>query len=209
MIEVLETPARATYDGAMGRKRGTGKAAIAAEAWAAVLDLAFGQRNRFLAILQEFGLTPGDLRALFALDHDTPRPMRTLAATWACDASNVTWMVDRLETRGLVERRTLSSDRRVKTVVLTPLGASTKAELLTRLHEPPADFAALDRDTLEVLRDALTKLPPSLRNTGPHPAAATAAPHDRVHRPTTIPAGPDRLPHPRRASHRRLPSEAP
>src|SRR5438128_7652177 len=116
MIEVLETSARATYDGTMGRKRGTGKAAIAAEAWAAVLDLAFGQRNRFFAILQEFGLTPGDLRALFALDYDTPRPMRTLARVWACDASNVTWMVDRLETRGLVERRMLTSDRRVKTV---------------------------------------------------------------------------------------------
>jgi len=31
-----------------------------------------GQRNRFFRILQEFGLTPGDLRALFALDQDTP-----------------------------------------------------------------------------------------------------------------------------------------
>jgi DNA-binding MarR family transcriptional regulator len=209
MIEALETSAMATYDGAMGRTRGTGKAAIAAEAWAAVLDLAFGQRNRFLAILQEFGLTPGDLRALFALDQETPRPMRTLAATWACDASNVTWIVDRLETRGLVERRTLASDRRVKTVVLTPLGARTKAELLTRLHEPPADFAALDRDALEALRDALARLPPSLRTSGPHPPAATAAPHDPVRRPTTVPALPDRLPRPRRASHRPLPREAP
>jgi MarR family transcriptional regulator, organic hydroperoxide resistance regulator len=209
MIEVLETSARATCDGTMGRTRGTGKAAIAAEAWAAVLDLAFGQRKRFLIILQEFGLIPGDLRALFALDHDTPRPMRTLAATWACDASNVAWMVDRLETRGLVERRTLPSDRRVKTVVLTPLGARTKAELLTRLHEPPPDFAALDRDTLEALRDALTKLPPSLRTAGPHPPATTAAPHDPLHRPTTVPAGPDRLPCPRRVSRPPLPREAP
>jgi MarR family transcriptional regulator, organic hydroperoxide resistance regulator len=178
MIEVLETSARATYDGTMGRKRGTGKAAIAAEAWAAVLDLAFGQRNRFLAILQEFGLTPGNLRALFALDQETPRPMRTLARVWACDASNVTWMVDRLETRGLVERRTLPSDRRVKTVVLTPLGARTKAELLGRLHEPPADFLALNRATLEALRDALARLPASLRTPGPHwPAPAAAGPH--------------------------------
>jgi DNA-binding MarR family transcriptional regulator len=66
--------------------------------------------------------------------------MRALARAWACDASNVTWMVDRLESRGLVERRMLPSDRRVKTVALTPLGASTKAELFTRLNEPPADF---------------------------------------------------------------------
>jgi DNA-binding MarR family transcriptional regulator len=88
--------------------------------------------------------------------------MRTLARAWGCDASNVTWTVDRLERRGLVERRMLPSDRRVKTVVLTPLGASTKAELFTRLHEPPADLLALDRATLLALRDALHRLPASL-----------------------------------------------
>jgi DNA-binding MarR family transcriptional regulator len=69
-------------------------------------------RYCFFRILQEFGLTPGDLRALFALDGDHPRPMRTLAQAWGCDASNATWMVDRLETRGLVERRMLPPDRR-------------------------------------------------------------------------------------------------
>jgi DNA-binding MarR family transcriptional regulator len=151
----------------MSNKRDGGKAAIAAEAWGALLDLTMGQRNRFFGILQEFGLTPGDLRALFALDQEPPRPMRTLARAWACDASNVTWMVDRLERRGLVERQMLASDRRVRTVALTPLGASTKAELFTRLHEPPADFLALDRATLQALRDALAGLPASLRTSGP------------------------------------------
>ena len=166
MIEVLETPAGTAYDAGMDGRRGRSKAAVAAEAWAALLDLTMGQRTRFFRILQEFGLTPGDLRALSALDHDTPRPMRTLAQAWACDASNVTWMVDRLETRGLVERRMLPSDRRVKTVALTPLGTRTKAELFTRLHEPPTDFLTLDRATLEALRDALAQLPDSVRAPG-------------------------------------------
>jgi DNA-binding MarR family transcriptional regulator len=141
-------------------------AALAAEAWGAVLGLAMGQRDRFFQVLQSFGLTPGDLRALVVLDARNPRPMRALALAWRCDASNVTWMVDRLETRGLVERRMLPTDRRVKTVVLTPAGARTKAELFERLQEPPDDFLALDRATLEALRDALAKLPPSLLATG-------------------------------------------
>ncbi|HEX8133392.1 MAG TPA: MarR family transcriptional regulator [Actinomycetes bacterium] len=159
----------------MSEKRGGPKAAIAAEAWGALLDLTMGQRNRFFGILQEFGLTRGDLRALSTLDQETPRSMRTLARAWACDASNVTWMVDRLERRGLVERRMLPSDRRVKPVALTPLGAATKAELLARLQEPPADFLALDRTTLQTLRDALARLPASLRATGP-----LERPSDRV-----------------------------
>jgi DNA-binding MarR family transcriptional regulator len=149
-------------------KRDGSKAAIASDAWGALLDLTMGQRGRFFGILQEFGLTPGDLRALSALDQEAPRRMRALARAWACDASNVTWMVDRLESRGLVERQMLPTDRRVKMVALTPLGASTKAELFARLHEPPADFLALDRATLEALRDALACLPASLRGTGPH-----------------------------------------
>jgi DNA-binding MarR family transcriptional regulator len=147
----------------MSATRRRGKTAIAAEAWGAVLDLAMGQRNRFLRVVQEFGLTPGDLRALVVLNPDVPRPMGSLAQSWECDASNVTWMVDRLEERGLVERRAVPADRRVKAIALTPLGVKTKAELFERLHEPPADFLALDRSTLEQLRDALAKLPPSLR----------------------------------------------
>jgi len=137
-------------------------AALAAEAWGAVLDLAMGQRDRFFRILQQFGLTPGDMRALVVLDQGNPRPMRALARAWRCDASNVTWMVDRLESRGLVERRMLPTDRRVKTVVLTPAGAKVKAELFARLREPPEEFLALDPGTLRAVRDALAALPPSL-----------------------------------------------
>ena len=74
----------------------------------------------------------------------------------------------------------LPSDRRVKTVALTPLGASTKAELFTRLHEPPADFLALDRATLQALRDALARLPASLGATGPHERPPDGVPPHRL-----------------------------
>lgn len=123
-----------------------------------------GQRNRFLVILSEFDLTPGDLRALSVLDPEHSRPMGSLAQAWACDASNVTWMVGRLETRGLVERRTHPTDRRMRTVALTERGAQTKADLFARLRLPPDDLLTLDRDTLQSLRTNLAKLPASLRS---------------------------------------------
>jgi hypothetical protein len=71
-------------------------------------------------------------------------------------------------------------------VALTPLGARTKAELFTRLHEPPDDLLALDRATLEALRDALAQLPASLHASSHHDwpppaperAQATAAERD-------------------------------
>jgi DNA-binding MarR family transcriptional regulator len=152
------------YDETVSGRPSRGKAAIAAQAWSAVLDLAMGQRNRFFAILQDAGLTPGDLRALSVLDADAPRPMGSLAQACRCDASNVTWMVDRLEERGLVERRSVPTDRRVKAIALTELGVETRARVLERLREPPADLLLLDRTTLEQLREALNKLPLSLRS---------------------------------------------
>jgi DNA-binding MarR family transcriptional regulator len=165
----------------MSPERSTSKAAVAGEAWGAVLDLVMGQRDRFFEILREFGLTPGDLRALTVLEPDAPRPMRSLAQAWQCDASNVTWMVDRLEDRGLVERRAVPADRRIKAIALTPLGVTTKARVFRRLRQPPAELLLLDRAALERLREALALLPPALR--GP------ASPHGVVHAAPPTPRG--------------------
>lgn len=115
-------------------------------------------RERIQETLTEFGLSFGDMRALLVLDADHPQPMRALADSWACDASNATWMVDRLEQRGLVERRAMPADRRVKAVVLTPQGADTKVRLLERIHQPPPELVALDPADLKALQAILGKL---------------------------------------------------
>ena len=49
--------------------------------------------------------------------------MGQVAQTLACDASNVTGLVNRLESRGLVRRPASAEDRRVKVLDLTPAGA--------------------------------------------------------------------------------------
>ena len=111
------------------------------------------------AIASELGLTPGHMKALAVLDADEPRPMRAMADALSCDASMVTWLVDRMEERGLVERLALPSDRRVKTVALTPLGVDTRDRLMSALYEPPAELLSLDTTSLETLRSQLSKLP--------------------------------------------------
>src|SRR5712691_9604559 len=149
----------------MSAKVGRERQAVAAEVWRLMAEFALTrfQTGEHVTMLREIGLTPGHLKALSILDPDEPRPMRAMADALACDASQVTWLVDRLEERGLVERRTSPSDRRVKTLMLTPLGIRTRERLAEALFTPPADLMELDLASLEALRNELRKLPAAKR----------------------------------------------
>lgn len=132
--------------------------ALAGDAWRALLDYFVSKRDRHIGLATEFGLTVGSMKTLLALDSDEAKSMRALAEDWKCDASNVTWLVDRLEERNLVERRTSPTDRRVKTVMLTPAGEALKVQLLARMYQPPDELRSLPAADLEALLGALGKL---------------------------------------------------
>jgi DNA-binding MarR family transcriptional regulator len=89
---------------------------------------------------------------------DRPLPMSTLADALACDASNVTGIVDKLESRGLIARRGADHDRRVKMLCVTELGRSLRDRLVKRLLEPPAALAALPLDLRTRLTATLRKV---------------------------------------------------
>jgi DNA-binding MarR family transcriptional regulator len=131
------------------------KAALAADAWKRMFDFFMRTSVQRGKVLARLGLTPNDARALSALDTAEGRTMRSLADEWGCDASNATWIVDRLEKREFAERRAMPGDRRVKLVVLTPAGAKARQRLLEGMYEPPAELASLSRTSLELLRNAL------------------------------------------------------
>ncbi len=136
-----------------GTTAGAGKKALAAEAWRPLVEFFFKTAKHRSRVLGRYGLTPG------GLEPGEGRPMGTLAEEWTCDASNATWMVDRLEERGLAERKASPTDRRVKLVVLTPLGRKIRAAIMEGMYEPPPELLRLDRADLEALRDALARLP--------------------------------------------------
>ena len=161
--------------GGMGESLSHKKQVLASEAWRLMAEFAFSnfQRGEQAAILQEMGLTPGHVKALSILDPDEPRPMRAMADALSCDASMVTWLVDRLEERGLVERRMHPSDRRVKTLVLTPSGIRTRERLAQAFFAAPQGLLELDVRSLESLRNELRKLPtPTRRLWSGSPASA-------------------------------------
>ena len=136
------------------------KGELARDVWQHLVGYFFAQRETQMETARDLGLTPGHMKALFELDVQQGCPMGELAALLACDASNATWLVDRLEERGLVERQPFPGDRRVKSVVLTPAGVKIRQLLVDRLGTPPADLLTLDRADLETLQSALGLLPP-------------------------------------------------
>src|SRR6266498_4944390 len=87
------------------------------ELWSLLVELGVAHvRTHFQRVIAELDLSPPQAYALRRLEPERPLPMRDLADGLACDASNVTGIVDRLERRGLVERQVSPTDRRVKTL---------------------------------------------------------------------------------------------
>ena len=127
-----------------------------AEVWGLFRTL-FGQhRRRFLIAAAELDLHPAQAGALLQLD--SPLPMTELAALLACDNSNVTGLIDRLQARGLVARQPSSQDRRVKHVVLTAAGRRLRERMLARVGRPTRGFQRLSPDEQRQLGDLLRQV---------------------------------------------------
>jgi DNA-binding MarR family transcriptional regulator len=133
------------------------RASPAGEAWALMHELFHASKRRFHAVASEFDLSPPQVRALGVLDPDRPVPMSELAEALHCDNSNVTGIVDRLEDRGLVERRSAAHDRRVKMLAVTARGAEIRERLAERLEEAPEPLARLSPEDQRALRDIMRR----------------------------------------------------
>jgi DNA-binding MarR family transcriptional regulator len=104
------------------------------------------------AVGDDLGLSIAQLDVLRQLHAHGPTPMRRLAETMNCEASNLTGLVDKLEGRGLVERQYHPGDRRVRLLALTGAGTETSrqvwAEVTSRcpfMNLSAGDRAELDR----------------------------------------------------------------
>ena len=125
------------------------------EAWELIWRVMQAHKPRFMALAQELGLSPMQLHALRLIEPGEGVPMNSLAGMLFCDASNVTGIVDRLESRGLIERRPSPKDRRVKLLVLTAEGERVREAAFRQMTTPPPEIAALPLKHKRALRDAL------------------------------------------------------
>jgi DNA-binding MarR family transcriptional regulator len=138
-----------------GADRADQGAGAVEEIWS-LLRMLFGQhRRRFLIAACELDLHPAQAGALLQLS--SPLPMNELATRLACDSSNVTGLVDRLEARGVVTRQPSFDDRRVKHVVLTDEGVALRERMLNEVGQPPEGFERLGAGEQRQLRDLLRR----------------------------------------------------
>jgi DNA-binding MarR family transcriptional regulator len=105
-------------------------------------------RERAVAL----GLTAAQATALREMTG--PMTMRDLAERMSCEPSNATFVVDKLEKQGLIERRPHPTDRRAKHLVLTAEGTALRERLLELLSRD-SPLAGLTADQQRVLQELL------------------------------------------------------
>lgn len=135
---------------------GTDAAGLDDEILELVFEVMGRFRARFVEAVSELGLTPPQAHALRWLAQ--PISQRELATCLGYDASNITGIVDRLEERGLVERRIDPTDRRVKQLLITDGGRGTLEDLRRHLTVSNPLIADLSEDERLAFRDLLRKL---------------------------------------------------
>ena len=130
---------------------------VAEDAWRLLFELAKRKHSVLVPALAELHLTPVQGHALRLLDPERPIAMSALADALFCHASNVTGIVDRLETRGLVERQAGREDRRVKMLALTEAGTRVRSKVVELMRTPPPEIASLSARDQRALRDVLAR----------------------------------------------------
>ena len=119
-IETVDTPAIPPQDV---------PTATALKLWVVLSRAAAAVQAHAVADMTRNGLTPAEFGVLEALYHKGPLLLGDVQRRTLVSSGGTTFLVDRLEKRGLVERRLCKSDRRARFAALTPAGRDLMAEI--------------------------------------------------------------------------------
>jgi DNA-binding MarR family transcriptional regulator len=108
----------------------------------------------FLQSVGEGGVTPVQYAALQVVSNQPGIDQRTLARNIALDTSTTGGVVDRLEARGWLERRTSPEDRRARQLYLTRAGDEVLAETIPAMLRAQEQILAplTERQRAEFMR---------------------------------------------------------
>jgi DNA-binding MarR family transcriptional regulator len=144
----------------MNKKRGI--PAPSQDVMWSLLQAAAAVESRLEAALAEVGLSGAKLAALTTLvEAAEPISLGELAEQCACVRSNITQLVDRLESEKLVRRVDDPSDRRSLRAQITPLGRERQAAGAKRVETVRKGLTGalkgLDQEALQRLFESVSK----------------------------------------------------
>ncbi len=113
-------------------------------------------QSNIAEMAEDFCLTIMQLYTMHAIGEE-PTTMGKTAEVIRCDASNVTGIIDRLVTMGMVSREENPSDRRIKTLQLTPKGRNLLQQVLNEMAERLANLN-VTQEEMTTFREILLKL---------------------------------------------------
>ncbi|MDL2363004.1 MAG: MarR family transcriptional regulator [Patescibacteria group bacterium] len=116
-------------------------------------------KQHMAVIMEQHQMTPIQGILLVLFEPAEGRTMQELSSMMACDASNTTGLIDRLDTHGLIERTVDPNDRRVKVISLSDKGFALRAKVLEAISKnEAADMQRLTNIEQEQLAKLLSKL---------------------------------------------------
>jgi MarR family transcriptional regulator for hemolysin len=116
-------------------------------------------RTRLDERLRHLGLTQARWQALFQLERGGPLPQRQLAESLNIEGPTLVRLLDGLESQGLIERRPVKEDRRLRVVHLTPAASPLLAEINQIAGELRRELlAGLDEHALAMAVSVLSEL---------------------------------------------------
>lgn len=138
---------------------GESERALALKLWTVLSRARSAVAEHSLADIRRHDLTPGEFGALEALHHRGPLRLGELREKILVSSGGITYLVDRLAERGLVERRPCPDDRRASYAVLTDDGEA----LMERIFPCHAErieraVSGLDADEKRTAVELLKKL---------------------------------------------------
>jgi DNA-binding MarR family transcriptional regulator len=99
-----------------------------------LVQVAMRAKHGLMRLAEANDLTMMQMYTLGIMEPSEPIPMNAISCFLACDASNVTGIVDRLLAGNYIQRHENPSDRRVKMISLTKSGEALREKLLVDME---------------------------------------------------------------------------
>jgi len=110
-------------------------------------------------LLSEENLTRPQFQALRCVAEKGTTPMKGISERLLVTPANITGIIDRLESKGLLKRTAQAGDRRATIIELTPRGAAVQQRVSSKYKEfIKNSLKVLTKVEQRMLRDILAKL---------------------------------------------------